>query len=166
MFAAEEKPLCTQCHKQAVCRECHQQQPPSSHINLWRLQTHGIEASWNRENCQLCHQNDFCVSCHADTEPSSHTAGWGPTSNRHCSNCHLSVSECNICHSGSTNEIHDASAPIIPASAPGGTHSPSNACLNDCHVIGGANVTLIKNELPTAKHDIFDESVCLTCHHR
>ncbi len=162
MFAAEEKPLCTQCHKQAVCRECHQQQPPSSHINLWRAQTHGIEASWNRENCQLCHQNDFCVSCHTNTKPLSHTATWNSPSNRHCFNCHFSLAECTICHSsGSASEIHDAYAPMIPALP----HSPNNTCLDTCHEVGGANGTP-DVWLPKASHDIFDNSVCLTCHQR
>ncbi len=161
MFAAEEKPLCTQCHKQAVCRECHQQQPPSSHINLWRLQTHGIEASWGRENCQLCHQNDFCVSCHADTKPSSHIAGWLP-SRIHCSNCHYSATECSVCHARSTNEIHAADAPFAPGHL-GVFATPTNCLASTCHVLGGG-LTQPQNQFPKATHDIFDEAVCLTCH--
>lgn len=160
MFATEEESLslCIQCHNRENCRECHQQQAPSSHVNLWRWQTHGIEASWNRENCQTCHQDDFCIGCHTSTKPKSHTAVWGSTNNSHCSNCHLSVTECNICHSGSTNEIHNAYAP-----GPPGGHINSTACLNSlCHVIGGS--VLPENRLPKASHDIFDESECLTCH--
>ncbi len=196
-FAEEENPVCTQCHSQENCRECHQQQAPSSHTNLWRLQTHGIEASWGRENCQVCHQNDFCSACHSSTRPRSHNSGWRsihglfsdlescqvchtteacsychsitkPTShisgwltNLHCFNCHISESNCNVCHASSAGEIHDASAPLITQPFHAALATP-NECLTTpgCHSPGSGGIF----ELNPALHFIFDESECRSCH--
>jgi hypothetical protein len=157
MFATEEMELCNLCHMEENCRECHQQQAPSSHINLWKRQAHGIEASWNRENCQVCHQDDFCVACHTFSKPSSHVAGW-LSARLHCTNCHLSSSDCSICHARGVRDIHNVSAPAITQPFHSLLVNPNN-CLNvACHVAGGAKPPLFSNHL------IFTESECLNCH--
>jgi hypothetical protein len=158
MFANDEMELCNVCHIQENCSECHQQQAPSSHVNLWRWQTHGIEASWSRENCQVCHKDDFCVACHTSSEPRSHVAGW-LSNDLHCVNCHISVSECSICHTRGVFDIHNAAAPVItqPFHDPANLVNPTACLAAGCHDPGGA-------EPAPASHLIFTESDCLSCH--
>jgi len=158
LIAADEMELCNLCHIQENCRECHQEQAPSSHVNLWRWQTHGIEASWNRENCQVCHQDDFCVECHTFSKPRSHVAGWR-SSNLHCNTCHLSSSECSICHTRSVFEIHSATATVRT------TPFHDNPAFTSCMTTAGCH----DNSAPAVRrlsliHFVFDESECLTCH--
>lgn len=164
MVAVEEMSLCNLCHMEENCHECHQQQAPSSHVNLWRLQTHGIEASWNRENCQVCHQDDFCTACHTSTKPRSHIAGWLST-NRHCFNCHVSDSECSICHTRGVRDIHDAYAPLITQPIHSAFANP-NACLTTvgCHDPVTGTSAPLDIRLNPSTHYIFSESDCLNCH--
>ena len=97
-LGTEPDHVCGVCHSDESCRECHQVTMPSSHNNLWRLKTHGMQAEWNRSKCLVCHQQDSCDACHADTRPLSHNAGWRQN---HCLNCHPSKSTgsgCTVCH--------------------------------------------------------------------
>ena len=91
---------CGVCHEEQSCRECHETTMPTSHNNLWRLKTHGIQAAWDRTRCMVCHEDDSCVACHAETRPQSHNAAWKDT---HCLQCHPSEATdtgCTFCHEG------------------------------------------------------------------
>lgn len=93
--------FCLICHDQeSSCEECHRRTPPDSHNLAWRRRSHGVRASWDRQNCSVCHEEDSCVRCHQKTTPSSHGAGWGPPFNRHCVSCHFppSQTKCAVCH--------------------------------------------------------------------
>lgn len=104
-YGRQPDAVCSVCHSATSCRECHQVTEPASHNNLWRLQTHGINAAWDRTRCLVCHQEEFCTACHAETAPQSHSAGWR---DRHCFQCHTSKERgtgCALCHEG-TIETH------------------------------------------------------------
>ena len=99
-LGAQSDNACGQCHREQACRDCHQVTKPQSHNNLWRLKTHGMEASFDRARCLVCHQQDSCTACHETTSPTTHTAGWR---DNHCKNCHTSTSGgggtgCAVCH--------------------------------------------------------------------
>ncbi|HHT9111148.1 MAG TPA: hypothetical protein ACFYDZ_08340 [Candidatus Brocadiaceae bacterium] len=148
------KDYCKRCHPdQNWCVNCHQIQKPKSHNNAWRRRTHGFAASWERKKCMACHQEDFCVRCHTNTTPLSHTASWGGigTKNRHCLNCHYSISkvECTVCH---LRPDHP-SAPGIPHDTKG--YPPCEVCHK--RGIGGA---------PRRTHPIPPDMTdkCKVCH--
>lgn len=93
--------FCLICHDhEASCEECHRRTPPSSHTVAWRGRSHGMRASWDRQQCATCHEEDSCVRCHRQTAPANHRAGWGPPHNRHCISCHFppSSTQCTVCH--------------------------------------------------------------------
>ncbi len=93
--------FCLTCHDhETSCEECHRRNPPDSHNLAWRRRSHGVRASWDRQNCAVCHEEDSCVRCHQKTTPVSHGAGWGPPHNRHCVSCHFPPSNtgCAVCH--------------------------------------------------------------------
>ncbi len=55
---------CVICHREDTCKVCHATEKPKSHTNLFRRETHGIQASFNRAKCLVCHRSDECESCH------------------------------------------------------------------------------------------------------
>ncbi len=97
-LGAQSDNVCGLCHREQSCRDCHQVTKPQSHNNLWRMKTHGMEASFDRARCLVCHQQDSCTACHETTSPTTHTAGWR---DNHCKNCHTTTaggSGCAVCH--------------------------------------------------------------------
>ncbi|MBE7559244.1 hypothetical protein HS125_09975 [bacterium] len=160
---------CSVCHeKEATCKSCHETQMPKSHNNFWRLKSHGIEASVNRDSCMTCHQTDSCQDCHSNNAPLSHRAGWSSPGNRHCWNCHAGAGErsgCFVCHAGDPAGLH----PSAPAPTPSLYHRPTASCLA-CH---GPNAgsgpppqprpELIRRLNP-ARHAILPEDACTSCH--
>lgn len=120
---------CELCHDQRVsCDTCHRETPPADHTQHFRLRGHGTLASIDRSRCATCHhRRDFCQRCHESTPPLDHLAGWGGTSNRHCSSCHFppSTSGCATCHQGGAP--HPTATPM-PA-----WHTPVMNC-RLCHV--------------------------------
>lgn len=104
-YFMQDDASCSVCHTQDSCTDCHSVMQPVSHNNLFRMQTHGAMAAWNREGCMVCHVEDSCTSCHATTRPRSHkSARWGsgfrPT---HCIGCHNTSTPgdgCTTCHVG------------------------------------------------------------------
>lgn len=150
---AEEGTTCDMCHTKESCAECHQSEQPSYHTNLFRLKTHGMQGSWDRQRCRTCHQDDFCASCHKDTKPRSHGAGW---QSRHCANCHTDTdpnSGCQTCHEGGI-EVHDMTPPIW--------HRDVHvSCLTvGCHAPGTGG----PRSLIPLKHPFLDETECSICH--
>lgn len=87
---------CFACHGNDACRSCHRVQAPRSHTGLWRLRTHGVAASWDREGCKTCHEAGGCTGCHRETRPLNHTASWRAVhglaaqsaDNQTCAACH------------------------------------------------------------------------------
>lgn len=152
-FKADEG-LCQSCHMEDTCQECHQQEKPSSHTNLFRTRTHGIEASWNRETCQTCHQDDFCTACHSTVKPRSHNARW---QDRHCFQCHSSQgsgSGCETCHAGGI-EVH-----ANLAQPPWHANMTLSCFTAGCH--GPANGGFAR--LIPSRHPFLDETECISCH--
>jgi hypothetical protein len=93
--------FCALCHdNQDDCQACHQKNPPQDHTMAWKRKTHGLEASWNRQNCAACHEEDSCRKCHQETAPMSHRGSWGGITNTHCVSCHYppEKSGCTVCH--------------------------------------------------------------------
>ncbi|MCC6487883.1 MAG: hypothetical protein IT364_10320, partial [Candidatus Hydrogenedentes bacterium] len=89
------------CHTdQSFCDDCHTTAAPDSHTASWRRKTHGMQASFDRNNCSVCHEEDSCLKCHSNTEPESHRQAWGPPANHHCTTCHYppSKTNCVVCH--------------------------------------------------------------------
>ena len=193
MYAAEEEPLCTQCHEEENCRECHQRQKPSSHVNVWTWRTHGIEASWNRQNCQLCHQDDFCTACHTSTQPRSHNSQWryvhGLSNDLDacqvchqpdfCTYCHsvtqprshvagwLSTLHCTNCHFSTSNcsVCHQRSTGEIHDAFALPIKQPFHSLLvNPTECLNAACHAPGGAEPLPANHFIFDESECTICH--
>ena len=97
---------CRQCHSKSSCTECHDQMAPQNHTGLWRMQTHGIAAEWDRDRCKTCHETSTCVRCHQTTQPMNHTGAWinlhglaaGSRVSESCSVCHQPA-WCAACHS-------------------------------------------------------------------
>ena len=98
---------CSSCHVESSCVSCHQSTTPRSHNGIWRLRTHGMAASWDREACKTCHETGSCVACHSRTQPLNHRGLWkvthGATATARdsgsCTTCHRS-SWCVACHTG------------------------------------------------------------------
>lgn len=118
---------CAMCHGRDACTTCHQTQAPDDHTNFWRLRGHGIAARVDRTRCATCHTSDGCNRCHRETAPMSHSAGWNAPRNRHCTSCHLPLSQspgCAVCHTAIPGH---AAVPPWPA-----WHSPALNC-RSCH---------------------------------
>ena len=160
---------CTPCHDPvSTCDSCHRTEAPDSHTNFFRLKSHGIEASVNREKCMTCHEVDSCQRCHSTEAPISHRAGWGPPSNRHCFNCHATMGArtgCFVCHSADLSSLHPSAPPPPPTTF----HRPSASCLA-CHGpnAGGGPPPLPRPELirrlNPAHHAIVSQDLCIGCH--
>lgn len=104
---------CALCHtEQNFCDDCHSVTAPQNHTATWRRKSHGIEASYNRNNCSVCHEEDSCLQCHRNTTPESHKSVWGPPVNNHCTTCHYppTNNNCTVCH----ESIEHQSAPPSP----------------------------------------------------
>ena len=98
MHGVLDEASCSVCHSEDSCTECHSVMQPASHNNLFRLQTHGALARWNRDGCQVCHEEDSCRSCHEESRPRSHNARW---EENHCYGCHIAAPQgegCVVCH--------------------------------------------------------------------
>ncbi len=94
--------FCNQCHvSEEDCDSCHAKTAPDNHTLTWRRTTHGIRATWDRQNCAVCHEEDSCLKCHQSATPRSHRrAGWDSPLNRHCVSCHYPPerTSCTVCH--------------------------------------------------------------------
>lgn len=136
---------CAMCHTQQSCMECHREVAPANHNNTFRLRTHGVAATMDRENCEACHRQDSCVSCHNEVRPLSHRGSFGGSRSTHCLGCHFPVSEqsCSVCHKGTPS--HFMATPKPP------DHNPAMNC-RQCHGAGEA--------LP----HVDDGSNCNFCH--
>jgi hypothetical protein len=93
---------------------------------MWRLRSHGVVASMDRDNCATCHTPDSCERCHAESVPLSHRGSFGAPMDTHCLSCHVPLKNesCFVCHKN-TNSHLDASPK--PAD-----HSPALDC-RSCH---------------------------------
>ncbi len=102
-----ERVPCQTCHQKSQCVTCHRTTKPKSHTGLWRLRTHGLSASFDRDRCKTCHETGSCVFCHRNTRPLNHRGPWksthgltaGSRGDERCLVCH-SKSECRACHGG------------------------------------------------------------------
>ncbi len=108
-FIKEHGDDCYLCHTRNDCKNCHKTMKPRSHTGLWRIKTHGLSASWDRERCKTCHETGSCINCHRTTAPMNHRGGWrsvhglaAKTSGERCRVCHGgsygSASQCIECH--------------------------------------------------------------------
>ena len=160
---------CATCHNPvSTCEACHKTEMPDGHTNFFRQQSHGIEASVNRDKCMTCHEVDSCERCHSTNAPRSHRAGWSYPNNRHCYNCHATAgasSGCFVCHRGGLRGSHP-SAPVPPPST---YHRPQASCLA-CHGpnAGSGPPPLPRPELirrlNPARHAVTSEDLCSGCH--
>jgi len=122
---------CATCHTEPqFCDDCHTKTQPDSHTATWRRKSHGIEATYNRNNCTVCHEEDSCLKCHRNTKPESHKSTWGPPFDNHCTTCHFPASKnnCTVCHEAVEHQTAPPSphrARIYPPNCmrchPGGT---------------------------------------------
>lgn len=119
---------CYRCHAKSSCLSCHAVQKPYDHTATWREYGHGVASQFDRNRCFACHRSDSCMRCHQESSPRSHRAGFGPPSNRHCYDCHLTGGEvsCVVCHGSAITHL---SAPRIPA---GAVHASASDC-RSCH---------------------------------
>jgi hypothetical protein len=151
--ASWNRESCQVCHQNDFCVSCHSETKPRSHVSNWQ-NNHGVLG--DVDSCQTCHPSDFCSYCHSVTKPNSHVGGWLSGANLHCSNCHIGISNCSVCHARSVISIH-SSAPPIKQPFHSLLADPTD-CLNvACHSAGGAKP-------PLATHFIFDDSECVNCH--
>jgi hypothetical protein len=113
--AADKDANCKYCHENLSgnsrdsCFQCHEIMRPRDHQLGWRNDSHGREASVNRDRCASCHQADYCTACHS-IPPRSHqplgefrlgghaqSARFGLSS---CMACHTNEDTCSRCHRG------------------------------------------------------------------
>jgi hypothetical protein len=119
---------CFRCHERSSCNSCHNVQKPLDHTIAWKDFGHGAESQIDRSRCATCHRSDFCIKCHSETPPMNHRGGWGPPSDRHCNECHLTggIQNCTVCHGA---RILHQSAPRKPDTNP---HRLATDC-RSCH---------------------------------
>jgi hypothetical protein len=119
---------CFMCHSERTCTTCHQDTEPANHNNMWRLRTHGVVASMDRDNCAVCHTPDSCVRCHEEVLPISHRGLFGSPLNTHCVSCHEPVrnESCFVCHKSTSSHLLASPKPAVPP------HSPAQDC-RSCH---------------------------------
>jgi c(7)-type cytochrome triheme protein len=89
---------CSLCHKKLECKTCHRTMKPQSHTALWRIRTHGLSASMDRERCKTCHETGSCINCHRTTAPQNHRGAWPKV---HGLAAQASPEKCRVCHSAS-----------------------------------------------------------------
>ncbi len=110
----KDKAYCGMCHTdEQFCSDCHRVTKPKSHTAVWRDDTHGQRATWDRRQCAVCHEEDMCQRCHENTEPSSHRGSWEGRNGRHCQACHFPptrAQNCTVCH----EDIDHEKAPVSP----------------------------------------------------
>lgn len=87
---------CYLCHSRGDCRSCHRTMKPRSHTGLWRVKTHGLAASWDRDRCKTCHETGSCINCHRTTAPQNHRGAWRSV---HGLAAGASKDRCLVCHS-------------------------------------------------------------------
>ncbi|MBI1388141.1 MAG: hypothetical protein GC154_06805 [bacterium] len=87
MAVFSNKQDCLMCHQEATCQACHEVQKPDNHTSLFRRQTHGLLASFDRDKCQTCHRVDECETCHrASAQPIPAASYHTPDAS--CLTCH------------------------------------------------------------------------------
>lgn len=129
--AASQEPgrgsRCFMCHERSYCSTCHAIEKPQDHSHTWVNFGHGVAAGMDRSRCATCHQSDFCIQCHTESQPISHQPGWGSPLDRHCLNCHLTVtvSNCSVCHGGRVAHLN---APARPNTPPHTTPTDCRGC--------------------------------------
>ena len=118
---------CLRCHQKNSCASCHSLEKPADHSSAWLNFGHGNAAGIDRSRCAVCHRSDYCIRCHQESPPVSHAAGWGPPLERHCRQCHLtvSVSNCSVCHGAGVRHV---TAPARPDSSPHNSPTDCRAC--------------------------------------
>ncbi len=89
---------CILCHKQSECQTCHRTMKPKNHTGLWRMKTHGLSASMEKERCKTCHETGVCITCHRNTAPQNHRGTWRRA---HGISANTSPEKCRVCHSPS-----------------------------------------------------------------
>lgn len=78
---------CLMCHQESTCDACHSLEKPRNHTSLFRHQTHGVLASFDRGKCMTCHRSDECTVCHqASAQPIPPTSFHTPDAS--CLTCH------------------------------------------------------------------------------
>lgn len=104
--AADKDANCKYCHENLSgnsrdsCFQCHEVMRPRDHMLGWRNDSHGREASLNRDRCASCHQADYCTACHS-VPPRSHQPLGEFRLGGHAQSARFSLSSCMACH---TNE--------------------------------------------------------------
>ena len=101
--AAQDEARCGFCHDgmsgstRDSCFQCHQLMKPRDHNLGWRDDSHGREASADRDRCQTCHTADYCTACHTQT-PRSHQPLDAFSLGGHAQNARFDLSSCFACH--------------------------------------------------------------------
>ncbi len=101
---AEDKDSnCKYCHENLsgsprdTCFQCHEVMRPRDHMLAWRNESHGAEASIDRDRCATCHQADYCDACHSIT-PRSHQPLGDFRLGGHADAARFGLSSCFACH--------------------------------------------------------------------
>lgn len=117
---------CDLCHSESSCETCHKTEEPASHTNFFRLRSHGLFASMDRQTCATCHEPDSCERCHLETRPQNHVGSFGSPTNTHCLSCHepLANEACSACHQDTPSHALGTPKPA--------DHLPSMNC-RQCH---------------------------------
>ncbi len=101
--AAEKDANCQYCHdnlsgnSRDSCFQCHEVMRPRDHQLGWRNDTHGREASVERDRCVTCHQADYCTACHS-VPPRSHQPLGEFSEGGHAQPARFGLSSCMACH--------------------------------------------------------------------
>ncbi len=101
--AADKDANCQYCHEnlngnpQNSCFQCHEIMRPRDHRLGWRNDSHGREASSDRDRCATCHTEDYCTACHTIV-PSSHQPLGTFSRGGHAQSAQFGLSSCMACH--------------------------------------------------------------------
>lgn len=101
--AADTQANCQYCHENLSgdsrdsCYQCHEIMRPKDHMLGWHNETHGREASVDRNRCATCHQVDYCTACHS-IPPRSHQPMGTFRLGGHAQAARFGLSSCTACH--------------------------------------------------------------------